>query len=99
MRSFLIFALGIALVAGLVGCNVSKPYIIKVDRTDQDLPGNKGYLKGTPPSQSTGVRQRELIAVDISLPTVKGKPAEETKLISGGKTVDILPPTATEETK
>jgi len=81
MRSFWFFVLAVAIVTAMVGCeNVSKPYIIKVDRKDQGMPGNKGYLKGNPPSETTGVRQRELIAIDIDLPIIKGKPTEETHI-------------------
>ena len=100
MRSFWFFALAVAIVTAMVGCeNVSKPYIVKVDRVDQEIPGNRGYLQGNPPSETAGVRQRELIALDIDLPTIKGKATKETKLISGGETVDILPPAPPEETK
>lgn len=77
--------LSLALVAmiaiGLVGCNVSKPYIMKVDRTDQKVEGNRGYLKGTPPPEAPRTNlQRELIAVDIDLPKIEGKPAAQSKL-------------------
>lgn len=81
MRSFWFFVLAVVMIAAMVGCeNVSKPYIIKVDRVDQEIPGNRGYLTGSAPSESTAVRQRELIAVDIDLPTIKGKPTEQTHI-------------------
>ena len=78
MRGSLI---GIALIAifavALAGCaNVSKPYIMKMDRVDQDLStGNKGYLKGTPPPpKDRGDLKRPFVAIDIDLPEGKESP-------------------------
>ena len=43
-------ALVLCFAVALVGCEkISKPYIMTVDRTDQKVQGNRGYLQGTPP--------------------------------------------------
>ncbi|GEM_PF-6235773 len=80
----LYFLLALAVVVGLTGCEkISKPYIITVDRQDQKVAGNMGYLKGTPPpgEDKTG-RKRELIAVDMDLVEIKGKPTKETVIVT-----------------
>lgn len=55
--------------ANLGETKVSKPYIMEVDRIDQKIEGNRGYIKGTPPpaEDKTG-RKRPLITVDVDLP-------------------------------
>jgi len=58
------------LTIGLIGCEkISKPYVMKMDRADQDLnAGNRGYLKGTPPPPGDrGDLKRPFIAVDVDL--------------------------------
>ena len=37
------------------------------------------------------------VTFDVDLPHVQGKPTGETKLISGGKPVNVLPPTPADE--
>lgn len=74
--------LGLCIAMGLAGCEISKPYVITVDRVDQKVSeGNRGYMKGTPPpaDERQGLK-RPLIAVDIDLPSVQGKPAPASKL-------------------
>lgn len=83
MRTVFVAVMALVLVIGLIGCNVSKPYITTTDRTDQQISGNRGYLKGTPPpaEDRTGIK-REFIAVDIDLPEIKGKATRETKIVA-----------------
>ncbi len=60
----------VCLAAALAACErVSMPYVMKTDRTDQDLKaGNRGYFKGTPPPpKDRGDLKRPLIAVDVDL--------------------------------
>ena len=54
---FKYLSLLICAAMALVGCEkISKPYIMTVDRVDQKVDGNRGYLKGTPPPvQASGV--------------------------------------------
>lgn len=67
---FAILSVGFMVVA-FAGCgNVSAPYIMDTERTDQTMnAGNRGYLKGTPPpaDDRSGLK-RKLVAVDIDLP-------------------------------
>lgn len=74
MKLFVLVACAI-LAIGLVGCEISAPYVMKTDRLDQELQaGNKGYLKGTPPPpKDRGDLKRPWIAVDIDLPEVETK--------------------------
>ena len=85
----------------LVGCEkISKPYIMTVDRADQKVEGNRGYLKGTPPPavDHTGSK-RSLIAVDMDLIDIKGKPAKDTVLITKEGSKAIFPSSADVEDK
>ena len=68
----------------VAGCEkISKPYIMIVDRVDQKVEGNRGYLKGTPPpEQERANLKRSLIAVDMDLISIKGKPSQETLLVT-----------------
>ena len=90
MKSLYI-VLALAVAIGLVGCEkISKPYITTVDRVDQKVDGNKGYLQGTPPPEKDRTNlKRPLIAIDMDLISIKGKPAQETVLITkeGKKTI------------
>ncbi len=72
MGKLCLIVLAAMMVIGLVGCNLSKPYVMQTDRVDQDMnAGNRGYLKGTPPPPGDrGDLKRPLIAVDIDLPKV-----------------------------
>lgn len=101
MERIFIFIFWAALVLTLVGCaNISKPYITETDRVDQEVSvGNKGYLQGNPPEKVTRNLKRQWVTFDVDLPQIQGKPTEETKLIAGGKPVDVMPPIVTEETK
>lgn len=72
----LIVVVSICLLVTLTGCErVSAPYIMKMDRHDQNLAvGNRGYLRGTPPPQKErGDLKREFIAIDIDLVRVAQK--------------------------
>src|SRR3989338_7664542 len=84
MKLFCFVILGACLTFAILGCErVSAPYIMKMDRRDQNLAsGNKGYLKGTPPPQKDrGDLKREFIAIDIDLVSARqsreadGRPA------------------------
>ncbi|MFA5142938.1 MAG: hypothetical protein WC522_02050 [Candidatus Omnitrophota bacterium] len=94
------YVVAIACVAmALVGCErISKPYIMTVDRTDQKVQGNRGYLEGTPPpvTERTGLK-RPLIAVDMDLVEIKGKPSQETLLITKQGKKAIFPKTVESE--
>lgn len=70
----LCFAASLILALVLTGCQVSKPYILKTDRVDQNTNiGNRGYLKGQAPAlPDRGDLKRPLIAVDIDFPEIKG---------------------------
>ena len=85
MKALFVVALGVILTLGLIGCNVSKPYVTETNRTDQQMAGNRGYLKGTPPQEAdrAGLK-RQFLTVDIDLPEIKGKATQETKLVAGG---------------
>ena len=85
----------------LVGCeSISKPYIMTVDRTDQKVDGNRGYLKGTPPpaEDHTGSK-RSLIAVDMDLIDIKGKPAKDTVIVTKQGKKAIFPPITEDDDK
>ncbi|MDD5135726.1 MAG: hypothetical protein PHX20_02315 [Candidatus Omnitrophica bacterium] len=91
---YLVAIAGIAVA--LVGCEkISKPYIMTVDRTDQVVQGNKGYLQGTPPPSEERVGlKRSLIAVDMDLIQIQGKPAPETVLVTKQGKKTIFPKTS-----
>ncbi len=82
-----------AAALALVGCEkISKPYIMTVDRVDQKVDGNRGYLKGTPPPETERTNlKRPLIAVDMDLVSIKGKPSQETVLITKEGKKEIFP--------
>ena len=91
---FRYLAVIVCAAVALVGCeNISKPYVMTVDRTDQKVEGNQGYLKGTPPPSvdNTG-RKRSLIAVDMDLIDIKGKPAKDTVIVTKCGEKAIFPP-------
>ena len=90
-RWHLILALAVAI--GLVGCEkISKPYIMTVDRVDQKVEGNRGYLKGTPPpEQERTSLKRPLIAVDMDFVEIKGKPAQDTAIVTKQGNKPIFP--------
>jgi len=91
MKALLVAIIGILFMVGITGCNVSKPYVITKDRVDQQLNGNRGYLKGTPPPEKDrGNLKRQFLAVDIDLPEIKGKPTQETKLVGMEKVTNTI---------
>ena len=78
----------IAVIAiGITGCQVSKPYVTKVDRTDQVMDsGNRGYLKGTPPpAGNRGDLKRPFMTVDIDFPAIQGNATKETQVVGAAK--------------
>lgn len=71
MRNFYIAGLAAVMALAFAGCEgVSAPYVMKMDRVDQNVSsGNRGYLKGTPPpAEDRSNLKRPFIAVDIDLP-------------------------------
>jgi len=87
---------------GLAGCEtISKPYIMTVDRTDQKVEGNRGYLSGTPPQPTERHLKRELIAVDMDLVEIQGKPTQPTTIVTnmkqGAPAAQATPASAKEE--
>ena len=79
-------------VVAIVGCEkISKPYIMTVDRVDQKVEGNRGYLKGTPPPEQARDPKRPLIAVDMDLIDIKGKPAKHTVIVTKDGEKEIFP--------
>lgn len=93
MRIVFAVLLSACLTAALIGCEMSKPYIMNTDRVDQTIEGNRGYLMGTPPPpKDRGELKRPLIAVDIEVPDVDERQTklltakEETKLLTTGET-------------
>lgn len=77
-----LLALIAVMAVGQAGCELSKPYITKVDRQDQVLDtGNRGYLLGTPPpAADRGELKRPFLTVDIDLPSLSGAKTAETKV-------------------
>ena len=86
-------AVGVCIAVALVGCErISKPYIMTVDRVDQQVDGNKGFLKGTPPASEERVGlKRPLIAVDMDLVEIKGKKSQPTLLVTKEGKKEIFP--------
>ena len=76
--------MALCVTVGLVGCEkISKPYIMTVDRVDQKVEGNRGYLKGTPPPEKERTDlKRSLIAVDMDLIEIKGKATKATTIVT-----------------
>lgn len=91
MKGIAAALLCVAVIFGLMGCNVSKPYITETDRVDQQLTGNRGYLVGTPPpAAERNNLKRPFITVDIDFPEIKGQAAPKTKLIGMEKVTDTI---------
>lgn len=55
----------------IVGCGASvRTYTFEVERPDQEMSGNRGYLRGElPPAERTEKPKRTIVGVDIELPT------------------------------
>jgi uncharacterized protein YsxB (DUF464 family) len=89
----LYLVLAVCAAAALVGCEtISKPYIMTVDRVDQQVEGNKGYLQGTPPSsQEKANPTRQLIAVDMDLVTIQGKATKPTTIVYNNQSSAAAP--------
>ncbi|MDD5045246.1 MAG: LysM peptidoglycan-binding domain-containing protein [Candidatus Omnitrophica bacterium] len=78
-KKVLALAVMVSFAVGLTGCTV-RTYKVTKDRVDQDLSaGNKGYLKGTPPSESGErklTRDTEVVEVELGFPAT-GKKAKK----------------------
>lgn len=72
-----IILIGVLLIGiSLAGCSsVSSPYIIEIDRVDQEIEGNRGYLSGTPPAELPKKKflKRTLIGIDVEIPILPGE--------------------------
>ena len=66
-------SLVIIVLASLSGCGANvRTYTFEIDRPDQKLEGNKGYLMGQPPAKKVKREtKRTIIGVDVELPTTK----------------------------
>ncbi len=81
MRTFLAVVVIAAVALGTFGCaswKVSKPYIGTMTRVDQNVEqGNRGYLEGTAPAPEDRKLTRQLITMDVDVPTrVSDKPID-----------------------
>lgn len=56
---------------GAVGCARINTQVVDKPRVDQELPGNRGYLKGSGPAPLPRKATRQMIQTDIELPTVE----------------------------
>ena len=77
MRSAYLLLVIIFSALCILGCKVSKPYIMETDRADQGVSGNRGYIKGNPPPAEAHSDKRRLIAVDIDFPKIGPKDKDE----------------------
>jgi len=73
MRVAILIVLTVAMALASTGCaswTVSRPYVGTMTRVDQNIEkGNQGYLLGTPPALGERKLTRQLITVDIDVPT------------------------------
>ena len=69
----LVLLLGIVLLLSIItGCGANvRTYTLEIDRSDQELVGNRGYIYGTPPKEekTASEKKRTIVGVDIELPT------------------------------
>ena len=80
MKLVFFVLLSACILFALIGCEMSKPYIMNTDREDQKIEGNRGYLKGTPPPlKERGDLKRPYLTVDVEIPEVDEK---QTKLVT-----------------
>ena len=93
MKLFCLVFAAMLVMGGLIGCanfgetKVSMPYVTEVERTDQKIEGNRGYLKGTPPpaEDKTG-RKRPFLTVDVDLPRTSSEyGVPETRFVNTNK--------------
>jgi len=85
MRFLSVMILLACMVLG--GCSGARIYTFEKDRVDQRMEGNRGYVKGTPPSEpiKKGVAKRTMIGVDVEVPLLPGE--EGYKPTSGGTVI------------
>lgn len=69
----IISILSIVALLAVSGCGANvRTYTFQKERPDQELLGNRGYLKGTPPpSERPKKAERTFVGVDVELPTGK----------------------------
>lgn len=68
MKLFVSFVSVCALVVTLTGCKAIKTQVIEIDRVDQDVSGNRGYLAGrsSEPVRQPKPKTRQILEVDVS---------------------------------
>lgn len=72
MKNLLLLFSAAFLLLIFTGCGANvRTYTLEIDRSDQNLEGNRGYIHGTPPSvkRSGTQKKRTIVGVDIELPT------------------------------
>ncbi len=93
MKTMCLAVVAFLIIGTLAGCanlgetKISKPYIMEVDRVDQKVDGNRGYIKGTPPpaEDKTG-RKRPLITIDVDLPRTSDEAGiPDTRFVKSGE--------------
>ena len=68
----LLFVLIVICVLIISGCGATvETYTFEVERTDQALTGNRGYISGEAPEQEAKAKKstRTWVGIDIELPT------------------------------
>ena len=73
MRVAILIVLTVAMALAATGCapwTVSRPYVGTMTRVDQNIEkGNRGYLLGEAPAPGERKLTRQLITVDVDVPT------------------------------
>lgn len=62
---------GLVFSIGTVGCARITTQVVEKPRVDQELPGNRGYLKGSGPAPAPRSTTRQMLQTDIELPTAE----------------------------
>ena len=67
-RAFAWLMVGVAGV-GFAGCSRIQTKIVEKPRVDQEIQGNRGYLKGSGPAGGSRRTTREMVETNVELPT------------------------------
>jgi nucleoid-associated protein YgaU len=67
-RLFVVLAVLVAIIA-VAGCSVNTK-LIERERVDQQVSGNRGYLKGTPPPEAERRATKKYYEVQVEFPSV-----------------------------
>ena len=103
-QSFLWLAVGTVVLSG-VGCARVTTQVVEKPRVDQELQGNRGFLKGTAPSAAPSRKQtRKIIQMDVELATAQEltpwkvrKAAPESSVPPVTRPSHVTPPSVSEE--